>query len=197
MVSLMSECRVILIDGDNVWRKNLNIMLRKYGHWVVGEAGDGVSALKLVRSREPDLLIIDAALPGNINGMQVAKIVREDRLAPVIATSRSDKHEILEKAKEAGVYALLFKPVGEESLLPAVELALANYQELTSLEAKIKDLQETLETRKVVERAKGILMETHGLTEAEAFKRIQRQSMNKRVSMQVVAEAVIMTYSLK
>ncbi len=192
----MSEYRVILVDADNVWRKNVKAMLTKYGHWVVGEAGDGLSAIKLVRSREPDLLIINAALPGGMDGMQVAKIVHEDKLAPVIITSTSDEQVILEQAKEARVSALLIKPLGEMSLLPAVELAIANYHEITALERRIKDLQETLETRKIVERAKGILMETQGLTEAEAFKRIQRQSMNKRVSIRLVAEAVIMAHSL-
>ncbi len=192
----MSEFRLILIDSDNVWRKNVKAMLTKYGHWVVGEAGDGLSAIKLVRSREPDLLIIDAALPGGMDGLQVAKIVHEDKLAPVLVTSTSDDHSILEKAKEAGVFALLIKPLGEMSLLPTVELAMSKYQEITVLEQKIKDLQETLETRKIVERAKGILMETQGLNEAEAFKRMQRQSMNKRVSIRLVAEAVIMAHSL-
>lgn len=192
----MGEFRVILIDADNAWRKNVKAMLTKYGHWVVGEAGDGLSAIKLVRSREPDLLIIDAALPGGMDGLQVAKIVHDDKIAPVIVTSTSDEQSILEKAKEAGVYALLIKPLGEMSLLPAVELAMSNYQEITAMERKIKDLQETLETRKIVERAKGILMETQGLNEAEAFKRMQRQSMNKRVSIRLVAEAVIMANSL-
>lgn len=192
----MGENRVILIDADSVWRKNVKAMLTKYGHWVVGEAGDGLSAIKLVRTREPDLLIIAADLPGGMDGLQVAKIVHEDKLAPVIATSTSGRQGILEKAKEARVSALLIKPLGESSLLPAVELALSNYQEITALEQKIKDLQETLETRKILERAKGILMETQGLTEAEAFKRMQRQSMNKRVSIRLVAEAVIMAHSL-
>jgi response regulator NasT len=191
----MGEQRIVLIDSDTVWRKNVKAMLGKYGYWVVGEAGDGLSALKLVRSRQPDLLIIDAALPG-MDGLQVAKIVHDDKLAPVVATSTSNQQGIMEKAKEARVYALLVKPVSETSLIPTVELALANYQEIMNLEKKIKDLKETLETRKLVERAKGILMETQGLSEAEAFRRIQRQSMNKRVSIRVVAEAVIMSQAL-
>lgn len=192
----MGENSVILIDVDSVWRKNVKAMLTKYGHWVVGEAGDGLSAIKLVRTREPDLLIIDAALTGGMDGLQVAKIVHEDKLAPVIATSTSGQQGILERAKEARVFALLIKPFGESSLIPAVELALSNYKEITALEQKIKNLQETLETRKILERAKGILMENQGLTEAEAFKRLQRQSMNKRVSIRLVAEAVIMAHSL-
>jgi len=191
----MGEQRIVLIDSDTVWRKNVKAMLGKYGYWVVGEAGDGLSALKLVRSRQPDLLIIDAALPG-MDGLQVAKIVHDDKLAPVVATSTSNQQGIMEKAKEARVYALLVKPVSETSLIPTVELALANYQEIMNLEKKIKDLKETLETRKLVELAKGILMETQGLSEAEAFRRIQRQSMNKRVSIRVVAEAVIMSQAL-
>ncbi|WP_449240859.1 ANTAR domain-containing response regulator [Desulfoscipio gibsoniae] len=192
----MGEFRVILIDADSVWRKNVKAMLTKSGHWVVGEAGDGLSAIKLVRGRQPDLLIIDTSLPGGMDGLQVAKIMHEDKLAPVIATSATGRHGILERAKEARVSALFIKPVEETILLPAVELAMANYQEISALEKKIKELQETLETRKAVERAKGILMETQGLTEAEAFKRMQRQSMNKRVSIRLVAEAVIMAHTL-
>jgi len=188
----MGEYRVILVDADNAWRKNVKAMLTKYGHWVVGEAGDGLSAIKLVRTREPDILVIDAALPGGMDGLQVAKIVHEDKLAPVIVTCTADEQDILEKAKEARVAALLIKPLGEMSLLPAVELAMSNYHEITALEQRIKDLQETVETRKIVERAKGILMETQGLNEAEALKRMQRHSMNKRVSLRSVAEAVVM-----
>lgn len=192
----MGEHRIVLADADTAWSKNIKAMLSKSGYWVVGEAGDGVSALKMIRSRQPDLLIIDASLPG-MDGLQIARIAHEDKLAPVVVTSSSSHQGIMEKAREARVYALLFKPVSESSLLPAVELALVNYQEVINLERNIKDLKETLETRKLVERAKGILMETMGLTEPESFRRMQRQSMNQRVSMRVVAEAVIMSYELK
>ncbi|WP_027365371.1 ANTAR domain-containing response regulator [Desulfotruncus alcoholivorax] len=192
----MSEHRIVLVDADTVWRKNMKAMLNKYGYWVVGEAGDGVGALKMVRSRQPDLLIIDASLQG-MDGFKVAKIVHEDKLAPVVATADPSFQGVMEKAKEAKVFSLLFKPATESSLLPAIELALTNYQEIAALEKQIKELQDTLETRKLIERAKGILTETLGLTEAEAFRRMQRQSMNKRVSMRVIAEAVIMSQSLK
>ncbi|HBX22590.1 MAG TPA: ANTAR domain-containing protein [Desulfotomaculum sp.] len=192
----MNEYRIVLADADTTWSKNIKAMLNKSGYWVVGEAVDGVSALKMIRSRQPDLLIIDASLPG-MDGLQIARIAHEDKLAPVVVTSSSSHQGIMEKAREAKVYALLFKPVSESSLLPAVELALVNYQEVINLERNIKDLKETLETRKLVERAKGILMESMGLTEPESFRRMQRQSMNQRVSMRVVAEAVIMSYELK
>jgi len=192
----MSEYRIVLADADTTWSKNIKAMLSKCGYWVVGEAGDGVSALKIIRSRQPDLLIIDASLPG-MDGLQIARIAHEDKLAPVLVTSSSSHQGIMEKAREARVYALLFKPVSESTLLPAVELALVNYQEVINLERNIRDLKETLATRKLVERAKGILMESMGLSEPESFRRMQRQSMNQRVSMRVVAEAVIMSYELK
>jgi len=163
---------------------------------VIGEAGDGLSALKLIRSRQPDLLIIAAELPG-MDGLEVARIVHEDKLAPVIVLAAAQTPGLLEKAKDARVAALLIKPVEEASLLPAIEISLANYQEIIKLEKQIKELRETLETRKLVERAKGILMETLGLSEAEAFRRIQKQSMNKRLSMRQVAEAIILAQSLK
>ncbi|MBC7323741.1 MAG: ANTAR domain-containing protein, partial [Moorella sp. (in: Bacteria)] len=166
------------------------------GYWVIGEAGDGLSALKLIRSRQPDLLIIAAELPG-MDGLEVARIVHEDKLAPVIVLAGAQGPGLLEKARDARVAALLLKPVEEASLLPAIEIALANYQEIIRLEKQIKELKETLETRKLVERAKGILMETLGISEAEAFRRIQKQSMNKRVSMRQVAEAIILAQSLQ
>lgn len=192
----MGEHRIVLADADTAWSKNIKTMLSKSGYWVVGEAGDGVTALKMIRSRQPDLLIIDASLPG-MDGLQIARIAHEDKLAPVVVTASLSHQGVMERAREARAYALLFKPVSETSLLPAVELALINYQEVINLERNIKDLKETLETRKLVERAKGILMETMGLSEPESFRRMQRQSMNQRVSMRVVAEAVIMSYDLK
>lgn len=192
----MSESRIILVDNDATWRKNIKAILTRSGYWVIGEAGDGLSALKLVRSRQPDLLIIDAELPG-MSGLEVARIIHEDKLAPVIVLAGAQSPGLLEKAKDARVAALLIKPVDEVSLLPAIELSLVNYQEIVGLEKQIKELREALEARKLIERAKGILMETLGISEAEAFRRIQKQSMNKRISMRQVAEAIIMTYSLQ
>lgn len=192
----MAEQRIVLVDNDSNWRKNLKSMLTKLGYWVVGETGDGLNALKMVRSRQPELVIIDAGIPG-MDGFEVAKIIHEDKLAPVIILSSTHSQAMVEKAKEARVSALLTKPVDEMSILPAIELALANYGEIVKLESKVKELKELLETRKLLERAKGILIETMGLTEAEAFRRMQKQSMNKRISMRQVAEAVILAQNLK
>lgn len=192
----MAEQRIVLVDSDDGYRKNLKSILTKLGYWVVGEAADGLSALKMVRSRQPDLLVIEAALQG-MDGLEVAKILHEDKLAPVVVIASKYTQAMLEKAKEARVASVLVKPVEENMLMSAIELTLANYQEIVKLENKIKELQETLETRKIVERAKGILMESMGLSEGEAFKRMQKQSMNKRISMRQVAEAVILAQNLK
>ncbi|OAT79972.1 ANTAR domain-containing response regulator [Desulfotomaculum copahuensis] len=191
----MAEQRIVLADSDATWRKAIKDMLTKLGYWVVGVAADGLTALKLVRSRQPDLLIVESNMPG-MNGLDVARILHEDKLAPVVVLVSTHSPGLLEKAKEARVSSLLVKPVDETTLYPAVELAMANYQEIIKLEGQVNELKETLETRKLVERAKGILMETLGLSETEAFKRIQKQSMNKRISMRQVAEAVILAHNL-
>lgn len=191
----MGEQRVIVIENDATWRKNIKSILAKMGYWVIGEAEDGQTGLKMVRSRQPDLVIIEAFLPG-LDGHELARIINEDKLAPVILIASSTKQNLIEKAKSAKVFAFLMKPELEYNLIPAVELALTNYQEIIRLENEVKNLKETLETRKVIERAKGILMESMGLTETDAFKRIQKQSMNKRLSMRAVAEAIILAHNL-
>lgn len=192
----MAEERVILTDSDIQWRKTVKAIITKAGFSVVGEAEDGLNALKQVRSRQPDLLIIEAMGQG-MSGLEVARLLYEDKLAPVVVFASLINNEILEKAKEAHAAALLAKTVDEVNLLAVIEIALTNYQELIKLENQVKELKETLETRKAIERAKGILMETIGLTEAEAFKRMQKQSMNKRISMRQLAEAIILTYNLR
>jgi len=192
----MAESRIVLVDADPVIRKNIKTMLIKFGYSIVGEASDGVSALKLVRSRQPDLLVIGAELPG-MDGLEVAAIVHEDKIAPVVVLAGSHSQVLLEKAKVARVAAFLVKPVEENDLLPAVEITLSNYQEIVTLENKVKEMQEALTARKIVEQAKGILMETLNISEAEAFKRIQKQSMNSRVTMRQVAEAIILTQNFR
>lgn len=191
----MGEQRVIIIDSDATWRKNIKGMLAKMGYFMIGEAEDGITGLKLVRSRQPDIVILEAFLPG-MDGHEVARIIHEDKLAPVVMIASSTQQNVIEKAKNAKVYAFLMKQELEYNLIPAVELALTNYQEIVKLENQVKELKDTLETRKIIERAKGILMETMGVTETEAFKRIQRQSMNKRISMRAVAEAIILAHNL-
>jgi response regulator NasT len=193
--SAMGEQRIIVVDSDATWRKNIKAILAKMGYYVIGEAEEGMTGLKLVRTRQPELVIIEAFLPG-MDGHEVARIIHEDKLAPVILIASSTQQNLIEKAKLARVFAFLVKPDLEYNLIPAVELALTNYQEIIKLEEKVKELKETLETRKIIERAKGILMETLKVPETEAFKRIQKQSMNKRISMRAVAEAIILAHNL-
>ncbi|MEW6064570.1 Fis family transcriptional regulator [Desulforamulus profundi] len=191
----MANPRIIIIDSDEAWCKHLKTMLGKLGYLVVGDASDGPGALKLVRTRHPDLLIIQDHLPG-LSGLEVARIMYEDKLGPVIITTDYMQQDLVEKAREARVFSILLKPVEEHDLMPAVELAMGNYQEIIKLEKQVKELRDTLETRKLVEKAKGILMRTMRLSEDEAFKRIQKQSMNKRISMRAVAEAVILAHNI-
>lgn len=192
----MRQRRVVLADSDATSRKKLKALVTQLGYTLVGTAGDGVSALKLVRTRQPELVLLDTSLPG-MDGLQVAEIIWEDRMAPVVLLTSYIDQGVLEKAKAARGAALLQKPVDEITLLTAMELARCNFEELCKAEEKIKELKEALETRKIVEKAKGILMETLGINEAEAFRRMQKQSMNKRVSMREIAEAVIMAHNLK
>lgn len=192
----MGGHRVILADSDANWRKNIKAILSKIGCLIIGEAADGVTAIKMVRDRQPDLVIIEATLPG-MTGVEAATIVYEDKLAPVLLTTGHYRTHLLVQAKNAGVQSLLVKPFDESCLLPAVELALNNYAELVKLEQQLKKMEEKFESRKIIDRAKGILMESMSMSEEQAFKRMQKQSMNKRISMRAVAEAVVMAHNLQ
>lgn len=191
----MGEKRIILADCDAAARKNLKIKLARYDFLVVGEAGDGITALKLARERQPDLLVTDIHLNG-LPGLEVAEIARQDRLVPVLMTAPACEQEVLERAASCGVYAILHKPVETAALVAAAGLALSIHREIVVLEEKVRDLENKLETRKVVEKAKGLLMQARGLSEAEAHKALQRRSMKERKSMRAVAEAIILAHDL-
>ncbi len=191
----MGGQRVVIVDGDAGWRCHVASLLTRAGYRVVEEAANGIEGLKAVRARQPDVVLSEVNLAG-MSGFELARTVQEDRLAPVILMSGSYDLETLERVREVRVFGYLVKPFDEAVLLPAVEVALANFQEFLRLDRQVRELRETLETRKIVERAKGILMEKLGLTEAEAFRRIQKTSMDKRISMRAVAEAIILTYEI-
>ncbi|MEW6540510.1 MAG: ANTAR domain-containing protein [Bacillota bacterium] len=187
--------RVILVDPDTHGRTNIKGMLSQAEYLVIGEAEDGITALKMIRDRQPDLVLAEVSLPG-VSGLELARIVHDDRLAPVILISGAFGREMMARVREVRAAGFLSKPVDEVSLLAVVEVALAHYAEVLELEQKLVKLKEELDTRKVVERAKGILMSQFGLTEAEAFRRIQKQSMNRRLSMRAVAEAIILAHNV-
>lgn len=192
----MSEQRVVIADADPNCRRSLKALLQQAGYLVVGEADDGLSALKLIRNRQPDLIIMEDRL-AIMDGEEVADIVQEEALAPIILMTGSDRIKFLDRHKVTRDFAYVIKPVSGSNLFPVIDLVMRNYLRIRTLEDEIVKLKETLETRKLVEKAKGILMDGMGITEAEAFKRIQKQSMNKRMSMKSVARAIILAHELK
>ena len=191
----MPETRVVIADDESVIRMDLKEMLDTLGYLVVGESGDGESAVNLARELKPDLVIMDIKMPGT-DGIQAARILTEERIAPVLLLTAFSQTELIEGANAAGVVGYIVKPFREGELVPAIEVAMARFKEFRELEREIGDLKETLETRKLIERAKGILMDSQGLKEAEAFRRIQKLSMNSRKSMKEVAEAIVLAQQL-
>jgi AmiR/NasT family two-component response regulator len=191
----MSQIRVVIADDESIIRMDLKTLLEDMGHTVVGEAADGQKALELTRSLKPDVVIMDIKMPV-MDGLDAAKIVADEKIAPVVLLTAYSQKDLIERAKEAGVYAYLVKPFQESDLLPAIEIAISRYLEQQDLETTLGDLEQKLETRKIVDRAKGILMDKYKLSEAEAFRRIQQQSMNQRRSMKEIAEALIIAHDI-
>ncbi len=187
----MAQTRLVIADDESIIRMNLKETLVGLGYLVVGEAGDGVSVINLARELKPDLVLMDIKMP-KLDGIQAAKILTEEKIAPVLLLTAYSDRELVERAKEAGVVNYIVKPFREAELLPAIEIAMARYQEFLEMDKQIADLKETLDTRKIVERAKGILMDTQGLKEAEAFRKIQQLSMNTRKSMKEIAQAILL-----
>lgn len=189
----MERKRILIADDESLIRMDLQEMLRNLGYLVVGEAGDGITALKLARELKPDLVIMDIRMPG-MDGIDAAKTLTEEKIAPVVLLTAYSQKELVDRAKEAGVVGYLVKPFKESDLTPAIEIALARFNEFKQMTQEVDDLQHALETRKLVDRAKGILMDTKGLTESEAFRAIQKMSMDNRRPMKAVAEAIIMAH---
>lgn len=187
---MTAPLRVVIADDEAVIRLGLRAMLEDQGYQVVGEAGDGRRLLDLVGKLRPDLVFLDVKMP-QLDGLAAARTLLADRTVPVIILTAYADREFVRQAREAGVLAYLVKPVRESDLRPAVEMAIGRFREIQSLRDEIGDLEETLRTRKVVERAKGILMRRHGLDEAEAFARIQKQARDTRKTMREVAEAIV------
>jgi AmiR/NasT family two-component response regulator len=187
----LDRTRVIIADDESLIRMDLREMLQNLGYLVVGEVGDGRSAVNLARELRPDVVIMDIKMP-DMDGIDAAKVLTEEHIAPVILLTAYNQRDLVERAKEAGVVGYMVKPFRESDLVPAIEVALARFKEFEALHKEVNDLQVALETRKLVDRAKGILMDTQNLTEAEAFRKIQKMSMNTRKPMKEVAEAIIL-----
>ncbi len=192
----MAQTRLVIADDESLIRMNLKETLVGLGYLVVGEAGDGVSAINLARELRPDLVVMDIKMP-KLDGIQAAGVLTQERIAPVLLLTAYSDRELVDRARDAGVVAYLVKPFREADLLPAIEVAMARFAELRALDKQLGDLQEAMETRKIVERAKGLLMETQGLNESEAFRRIQQLSMNTRKPMKEIAQALLLANQIE
>ena len=182
--------RVVIAEDEALIRLDLAEMLAEEGYEVVGQAGDGEAAVGLVEELRPDLAVFDVKMP-KLDGISAAEQVASKRLAPVVILTAFSQRELVERARDAGAMAYLVKPFNKSDLVPAIEIALSRFAELAQLESEVDDLTDRLETRKVVDRAKGILQDKLGLSEPEAFRWLQKTAMDLRLSMRVVAEGVI------
>ena len=189
----MDRTRVIIADDESIIRMDLREMLTNLDYLVVGEVGDGRSAVNLARELKPDVVIMDIKMP-DMDGIEAARVLTEEHIAPVILLTAYSQKDLVERAKVAGVVGYMVKPFREADLGPAIEVALARFKEFETLHNEVDDLQLALETRKLVDRAKGILMDSQGLTESDAFRKIQKMSMNTRKPMKEVAEAIILAH---
>lgn len=184
--------RVLIAEDEALIRLDLSEMLREEGYDVVGEAGDGQEAVELAESLRPDLVIMDVKMPRR-DGIDAATEIAAKRIAPIVVLTAFSQRDLVEKARDAGAMAYLVKPFSASDLIPAIELAMSRFAEITGLESEVADLSERLETRKLVDRAKGLLQVEHAMTEPEAFSWMQRAAMDRRTTMKRVAEVVLET----
>jgi two-component system, response regulator PdtaR len=189
------KLRVVIADDEPIIRLDLKKMLEDCGYDVVGEAADGARALETARHLKPDVVLLDIMMP-EMDGIDAGKTIMEEKIAPVLLLTGYSQVELVNRAKDAGVYSYIVKPFKEADLMPQIEVAVARWEAFLQIEKTADDLEDKLETRKAVDRAKGILMDQYGLKEQEAFRRIQVQSMNTRKSMREIAEAIIIAHNV-
>ena len=182
--------RVIIAEDEALIRLDLKEMLEEEGYSVVAEVGDGQQAVDRANELEPDLVILDIQMPV-LDGLSAAEQIASARIAPVIVLTAFSQRELVDRARDAGAMAYLVKPFSKNDLVPAIEVARGRFAEMSALDGEVRTLEERLEARKVIEKAKGRLMTDQGLTEAEAFRRIQRTAMDQRTSMKAVAQSII------
>lgn len=186
----VSKKRVIVAEDESLIRIDIVETLRDHGFEVIAEAADGEKAVALAEELRPDLVVMDVKMP-LMDGISAAEILTKRKIAPVVLLTAFSQRELVERASEAGALAYVVKPFTPNDLIPAIDIALGRFAQIQALEDEVADLAERLETRKVLDRAKGILNNTMGLTEPEAFRWIQKASMDRRLTMKEVAETVI------
>lgn len=182
--------RVVIAEDEALIRLDLKEMLEEEGYVVAGEAADGETAVSLTESLRPDLVILDVKMPV-LDGISAAERIAADHLAPVVILTAFSQRELVERARDAGAMAYLVKPFTKADLIPAIEIAASRFQEITALESEVGTLRDRLEVRKLLDRAKGLLQSERGITEAEAFRWIQKTSMDRRMTMRAVAAELL------
>ena len=188
----MIETSVVTVDDDAIVRLDLRDLLRTMGYQVVGEAGDAQSAINLTRKLRPDLVIMDVQLPGEMDGIDAAAVLTAQRTSAVLLLAALSDSNLAQRAAEAGATGYLLKPFSEDELRPAIEIALSRSRQIQALEKKVIDLIEELETHKIIEHARGMLMHEHNLTADEALSRMEKASTNSLKPMRAIAEAIIL-----
>ncbi|MCD8174678.1 MAG: response regulator [Phascolarctobacterium sp.] len=187
---MLKKLRILLADDEAILRLDLREMLTEVGHEIAGEAVNGEEAVNMTRSLKPDFIIMDVKMPG-MDGIAAAEVIAAENIAPVLLLTAYSQQDIVDKAKNAGVIGYLVKPVREEQLFPAMEIAASRFAEIQTLNKEVGNLKESLETRRLLDRAKGILMTVHGMTEQEAYRKMQQYSMSKRITLKELAERII------
>ena len=182
--------RVVIAEDEAVVRMDLKEILEEEGYEVVGETGRGDEAVKLVQEHGPDLAILDIKMPG-MDGLAAAREITGDQRAAVLILTAFSQRDLIEEARDAGALAYLIKPFQRGELIPAIEVAIARFKEMRALRDEVEGLESQLETRRLLDRAKGLLMDTYGMKEADAFDFIQKTAMNERVKMKLICERVI------
>jgi AmiR/NasT family two-component response regulator len=182
--------RVLIAEDEALIRLDLKEMLEEEGYEVAGEAADGEQAVELATRLRPDLVILDVKMP-RLDGISAAERIAAGQIAPVVILTAFSQRELVERARDAGAMAYLVKPFTKADLVPAIEIAVSRFQEAVALGAELGTLRERLEVRKLLDRAKGRLQAEYGISEASAFRWIQKSSMDRRISMRVVAEEVL------
>jgi two-component system, response regulator PdtaR len=186
----VKQLRILVVDDEALLRLDLSEMLIERGHDVVGEADNGADAIRLARELHPDLIMMDVKMPG-MSGLEAAKTIGEEQLAPVLLLTAYSQQDVVEQATDSGVMAYLVKPIREEELTPAIEIALNRWNYYQELARELDKAKDDLETRRLLDRAKGILMDQHGFSEHDAFQAMQKLSMDRRLSLKAVAQAVL------
>ena len=181
---------VVIAEDEALIRLDLKEMLEEEGYVVAGEVGDGAAAIDLAQKLRPDLVIMDVKMPG-LDGISAAEQISAQRLAPVVILTAFSQRDLVRRASDAGALAYLIKPFTKADLVPAIEVAVSRFQEISALDSEVTSLRERLEVRKLLDRAKGALQTEHGMTEPEAFRWIQKTSMDRRIGMREVAQAVL------